>query len=264
MSEEQQPKRRLELNGLQVAAATAAAVTATVVASTLGVAGTIIGAVLASVISTVGSALYLASMNHTKERLRHLPKTLRIDVTKIDGDRPTRVVETSVQATEATQVITLEEGGTTTGPATGRATVTVPAVEPVGGTGDADAPKRWKAVVLTALVVCALTFGVVTVTEALLGQPLAGLFGQADGATGTSLNNDSPPQGDDRPGEDPERPAPTDSDTDKPTPTPTTPGESPSSQSPSPSPTPSSPSPSSTTSPTPQDGVGDGEDAQGA
>lgn len=240
--------RRLELNGLQVAAATAAAVTATVVASTLGVAGTIIGAVLASVISTVGSALYLASMKHTKERLASLPK--RFDVTRVDGAEPTEVVTTEHPPTE---VIRLDR------PATGRATVTTPAPAP---RREPVSAKRWKTVAVTALVVCALTFGVVTLAEGLLGQPLAGLFGQADGATGTTLNHDGPATGDD-PGEETDDPAPDPDPTGTGTPSPTPTGESPSSQPSSPSPSPSSSSPSSSPSPTPADGGGGAPDAQG-
>lgn len=244
MGDEQQPGgRRLELNGLQVAAATAAAVTATVVASTLGVAGTIIGAVLASVISTVGSALYLASMKHTKERLASIPK--RFDVTRVDGEEPTEVVTTEHPPTE---VIRLDA------PATGRATVTVPKPRP--------ATKRWKTVAATALIVCALTFGVVTLAEALLGQPLAGLFGQADGATGTSLNHDGP-QSEEQPADEVDDPAPDPDPTGTSTPSPTPTDESPSSQPSSPSPSPSSSSPSSSPSPTPADGGAEAPDAQG-
>ncbi|GIG65421.1 hypothetical protein [Phytomonospora endophytica] len=272
MSEEQQPSgKRFELSGLQVAAATAAAVTATVVASTLGVAGTIIGAVLASVISTVGSALYLASMTHTKEKLRAIPK--RYDVTRIAGATPTAVVTEEHPPTEVIRLpapgsdgdaTVIRDGGDRTreqARPTGRATVTLPAPEPE----EERRPflTRWKAVALTALVVCGLTFGVVTIAEALLGQPLAGLFGQADGATGTSLNNGPPVDRDDPPEDTPEKPPPASEETEAPTTDPATPGESPSSQPSSPSPSPSSSSPSSSPSDTPGDGGPEAPDAQG-
>ncbi|HEY1178511.1 MAG TPA: hypothetical protein VGF17_20335, partial [Phytomonospora sp.] len=220
------------------------------------------GAVLASVISTVGSALYLASMTHTKEKLRAIPK--RYDVTRVAGEKPTAVVTTEHAPTEVIRLPAPGEDTAVVGDrATGRATVTLPAP-------DKDEPERrpfltrWKAVALTALVVCGLTFGVVTVAEALLGQPLAGLFGQADGATGTSLNNNPPPGQDDGPGDEPVNPPPASEETEAPTPTPTTPeDESPSSQPSTSSPSPSSSSPSSSPSPTPADGGAEAPDANG-
>lgn len=230
----EKPKGRIELNGLQVAAATAAAVTATVAASALGVAGTIIGAVLASVISTVGSAIYLASMRHTKEKLKPLGKHFGIDATRIDGHAPTEVVESEPRTTH---VVELRDPRPI-----GRATVGEPA--PPRGK---PTRKPWKTVTATAIIVCVMTFGVVTIAEALLGHPLSGLFG-ADQGTGTSLNH-TPPADKDEP-ETEEPVTPTDDPT-TPTPQPTTPSPSPSTSSSSPSPTPSSPSPSSPSPPAP-------------
>ncbi len=54
----------------QVLAGALAAVTAAVLGSTMGVAGSVIGAGLASVVTTVGGALYLRSIQRTKERVR--------------------------------------------------------------------------------------------------------------------------------------------------------------------------------------------------
>ncbi|ADJ50275.1 hypothetical protein AMES_8449 [Amycolatopsis mediterranei S699] len=51
----------------QVLAAALAAVTAALLGSTLGVAGTVVGAGVASVVSTVGSELYLRSLQRTRE-----------------------------------------------------------------------------------------------------------------------------------------------------------------------------------------------------
>lgn len=59
-----------EKSGLRIAqvlAAALAAVTAALLGSTLGVAGTVVGAGVASVVSTVGSELYLRSLQRTRE-----------------------------------------------------------------------------------------------------------------------------------------------------------------------------------------------------
>ncbi|MGW4060102.1 hypothetical protein ACWEGE_17575 [Amycolatopsis sp. NPDC004747] len=64
-SEEKEEKKGLRL--AQVLAAALAAVTAALLGSTLGVAGTVIGAGVASVVSTVGSELYLRSLERTRE-----------------------------------------------------------------------------------------------------------------------------------------------------------------------------------------------------
>ncbi|MBE8524172.1 hypothetical protein ILP97_42985 [Amycolatopsis sp. H6(2020)] len=64
-SEEKEEKSGLRI--AQVMAAALAAVTAALLGSTLGVAGTVAGAGVASVVSTVGSELYLRSLQRTRE-----------------------------------------------------------------------------------------------------------------------------------------------------------------------------------------------------
>ena len=64
-TEEKEEKSGLRI--AQVLAAALAAVTAAVLGSTLGVAGTVAGAGVASVVSTVGSELYLRSLQRTRE-----------------------------------------------------------------------------------------------------------------------------------------------------------------------------------------------------
>jgi hypothetical protein len=64
-SEEKEEKSGLRI--AQVLAAALAAVTAALLGSTLGVAGTVVGAGVASVVSTVGSELYLRSLQRTRE-----------------------------------------------------------------------------------------------------------------------------------------------------------------------------------------------------
>lgn len=61
---------KLELSLAQVLASTLATLTGAVLSSFAGVGGTLIGAGLMSVICTVGTALYLHSMQRTRDRLR--------------------------------------------------------------------------------------------------------------------------------------------------------------------------------------------------
>lgn len=64
--------RKIDLNATQVAAAALAAVTSAVVGSRLGAVGTLIGAAGASVVTTVGTAVYRASLDRSRERVRTL------------------------------------------------------------------------------------------------------------------------------------------------------------------------------------------------
>jgi len=67
-----EPTERLHISLSQVAASSLAAVTAAVLCSFFGVAGTVIGTAVASVLATIGSALYVHSLQRTKARLRRL------------------------------------------------------------------------------------------------------------------------------------------------------------------------------------------------
>lgn len=69
--------RKIDLNVTHVAATALAAVTAAVLGSGLGAAGTIIGAAGASVITTVGTALYKASLERSRDRVRSLARRRR-------------------------------------------------------------------------------------------------------------------------------------------------------------------------------------------
>ncbi len=66
--------RKTDLNLTHIAAAALAAVTAAVLGSELGAAGTLIGAAAASVISTVGTAVYQASLERSRNSVRSLAK----------------------------------------------------------------------------------------------------------------------------------------------------------------------------------------------
>lgn len=69
--------RKLDLNLTQVSAAALAAVTAAVLGSRVGAAGTLIGAAGASVITNVATAVYRASLERSRERVRFLAQRTR-------------------------------------------------------------------------------------------------------------------------------------------------------------------------------------------
>ncbi|WP_298179746.1 hypothetical protein [Saccharomonospora sp.] len=69
---EDEDSKKSGMSPLQVAAAGLAAVTAAFLCSTLGVYGTVLGAGLLSVVTTLGSELYMRSLERTKEAARKL------------------------------------------------------------------------------------------------------------------------------------------------------------------------------------------------
>jgi hypothetical protein len=79
--------RKIDLNLTHVAAAALAAVTTAVLGSGLGAAGTLIGAAGASVITTVGTAVYKASLERSREKVRSLAQRTRPLPTSREGSR---------------------------------------------------------------------------------------------------------------------------------------------------------------------------------
>ncbi|SDD26066.1 hypothetical protein [Actinokineospora iranica] len=157
MSEE---KKTEGLRLSQVVAGALAAATAAVLGSTLGVAGTVIGAAVASVISTVGGALYLKSLDRTRETL------------------VSRVVSHKGTVVSVRQPDDLPE----TAPATDQ-----PAADHAGAPGDSDDPattdqavpepaehRRVVALVAGGVLVFVLGMAVVTGLEWVRGEPLSG------------------------------------------------------------------------------------------
>jgi hypothetical protein len=69
--------RKTDLTVTHVAAAALAAVTTAVLGAGLGAAGTLIGAAGASVITTVGTAVYQASLERSREKVRSLAQRTR-------------------------------------------------------------------------------------------------------------------------------------------------------------------------------------------
>lgn len=74
----------------QVLAGALAAVTAAVLGSTMGVAGTVVGAGLASIVTTLGGALYLRSIQRTKQGVRSVRNKV---VTRAGGTTVTLIEE---------------------------------------------------------------------------------------------------------------------------------------------------------------------------
>lgn len=185
-----------DTNGIrfsQVVAGALAAVTAALIGSTMGVAGTVVGAGLASVISTVGGAVYLRSIQRTREGVR----TVRA-----------KVVGRSVGATVLVSDEDPEE------PA--GAEVEAAPVEAEPERSDQPPPgrrRRWPTLVVTTVAAFALGMLAITGVEWLRGESLSG-------GSGTTFGSIVAPHHSQGGGEDPTTPA---TSTTTPTPTTTTP-----------------------------------------
>lgn len=146
----------------QVLAGALAAVTAALIGSTMGVAGTVVGAGLASVISTVGGAVYLRSIQRTRDGVR----TVRAKVVGRSGG--------------ATVLVSTDDEE--------------PAPEPgdeVEAESAPDEPERppaekrrlrWPVLVVTTVAAFALGMAAVTGVEWLRGESLSGGSGTTFGS----------------------------------------------------------------------------------
>jgi hypothetical protein len=90
--------RKIKFNLTQIAAAALAAVTTAVLGSVLGAAGTLFGAAWASVITTVGTALYQASLERSREGVRSLVQRTRPSPTSREKFRAERPHSAAVNA----------------------------------------------------------------------------------------------------------------------------------------------------------------------
>lgn len=182
-SEDQKP-RRIEVSLMQVSAAALAAVTAAVVGSTLGVAGTLVGAASASMILNVGTAVYRASLEQSRRKIRSLAQRA--------GSRPVpRDASEAGSSDSAPSAQTGDEQPTDT---------TEPGVEPDAESGTEPEPSaksgsrrfsrlRWGAVAVGTLGSFIVAMMLITGFEWASGEPLSG-----DGH-GTTLGRvvDAPP-----------------------------------------------------------------------
>lgn len=146
----------------QVLAGALAAVTAALIGSTMGVAGTVVGAGLASVISTVGGAVYLRSIQRTRESVR----TVRAKVVGRSGGATVLVSQEDPNPDELVEADTSDESG--------------------GQTSDVRPPSdrrlRWPVVLVTALAAFALGMVAITGVEWLRGESLSGNPGTTFGS----------------------------------------------------------------------------------
>ena len=171
---------RLGLSLTQIAGGALAAASAAFGASYLGVAGTVIGAAVASVIATVATATYTSSLRRTREAVQSA-------VTQW-GRTTTMAPVVDPNAPDAGT----PEAGATALPDPGAPDHSgiAPTREPVAAPGPERTSMRpsWGRVTVAAVAVLALTLGVLTGVEGVLGKPLASLLGSSD-ATGTTVGS---------------------------------------------------------------------------
>jgi len=174
----------------QVLAGALAAITAAVLGSTMGVAGTVIGAGLASVVSTVGGAIYLRSIQRTRQGVR----TVRAKVVGRNGT--TSVLVAEPEETEAEEAPEEE-----TRPPT-------------------DRRLRWPVLVAASVLAFALGMLVITGVEWIRGEPLSGGSGTTVGDVLHPPAQQQPPDSGGAP--ETTTPSPTSTDPTSPTSTPPT------------------------------------------
>jgi hypothetical protein len=145
----------------QVLAGALAAITAAVLGSTMGVAGTVIGAGRASVVSTVGGAIYLRSIQRTRQGVR----TVRAKVVGRNGTTSVLVADLEEKPEKAdTEETEAEE-------------------KPEAETAPpADRRLRWPVLVAGSVLAFVLGMLVITGIEWIKGEPLSG-------GTGTSIGD---------------------------------------------------------------------------
>ncbi|NUS58305.1 MAG: hypothetical protein HOV66_26165 [Streptomycetaceae bacterium] len=163
-------RRRIELNGTQVAASALAAVSSAFLLSSLGAAGTMIGAAIASVCATVGSAVYVHMFRRTGDQLR--------DVRAQMTTHPRQpAVPAPPGSEDATRVMPVFD------PGRGVAAEPLPALPGTaasGGSRDGERPRNrtWLVrSVVGAVAVFAIAMAAITVTELGMGKSFASLFG---------------------------------------------------------------------------------------
>jgi hypothetical protein len=106
--------RKTNLNLTHVAAAALAAVTAAVLGSELGVTGTLVGAAGASVITTIGTGVYQASLERSRERVRSLAQRTQPSPTSPKGSRTERFHPTAANAPLSDKRLTTPRWGSVT------------------------------------------------------------------------------------------------------------------------------------------------------
>ncbi len=189
----------------QVMAGALAAITAAVLGSTMGVAGTVAGAGVASIVTTVGGALYMRSIQRTKQSVR----TVRDLVVARAGGTSVTLVEERPASGQDTGEAAEDEPSAVAEVAEGAGLETrTEVVEPE----PARRKLRWPALVAAGVLAFALGMMVVTGVELIRGERMSGGAGTSVGGivrqdSGNDDRRDQAPPATTRPATpDPSRP----------------------------------------------------------
>jgi hypothetical protein len=187
----------------QVLAGALAAITAAVLGSTMGVAGTVIGAGLASAVTTVGGALYMRSIQRTKQSVRTVRDMV---VARAGGTSVTLVEEHTEKApvsdtdTETdTEKATDEADGAATGLAEGTGLETHTEITEGEPAPPESRKLRWPALIAASVLAFLVGMLVITGVEAIRGAPLSGGNGTTVGdivrqdSSGDDGDDNAPP-----------------------------------------------------------------------
>jgi hypothetical protein len=186
----------------QVLAGALAAITAAVLGSTMGVAGTVIGAGLASAVTTVGGALYMRSIQRTKDSVR----TVRDMVVARAGGTSVTLVEERLEkdpAKEADKDTDKAADEAAEGDAARLAEGTGLETRTEIVEGEPAPPDRgklrWPALIAASVLAFLVGMMVITGVEAIRGEPLSGGNGTTigdivrQGASSDDGDDDAPP-----------------------------------------------------------------------
>jgi hypothetical protein len=180
-SESPAPKApKLDLSVSKVLGGALAAMTAAALGSRLSVAGTLIGAALASIIAAVASAIYTASLNRTKEKVR------TVWTGRVAGSGASRDVPTSIEAISEQDQPTTRWAAADPVPGW---TVAQPPT-PAGGGRPPRRPRgplNWKGIVVGTLAMFAIAAAALTGFELISGHALSG-------GSGTTITQVSEPK----------------------------------------------------------------------
>jgi hypothetical protein len=178
----------------QVLAGALAAITAAVLGSTMGVAGTVVGAGLASVVTTVGGALYLRSIQRTKQGVRSVRSLV---VARAGTTSVTLVDERPAEPAPADEPETVQDDDAEPEPPAEQETGRLEVVE------QEQPPTRrrlrWPALIAATVLAFVLGMLVVTGVEWIRGEPLSGGQGTTIGRIvrapqgGDDHRNENPP-----------------------------------------------------------------------
>lgn len=166
-------RRRIELNGTQVAASALAAVSSAFLLSSLGAAGTMIGAAIASVCATVGSAVYVHVFRRTGDQLRDVRAQMTPPPRQVAAPPPAP----PPGAEDATRVMPVFD------PARGAAAEPLPVRPGTGASGGGRGGERprnrtWLVrSAVGAVAVFVLAMAAITVAELGMGKSFASVFG---------------------------------------------------------------------------------------